>query len=111
MKKLTGKAKVHFEYWLQTERYYLPSSQKNLLDIYTNALIIEWLDSAGINIGITILGGRSRRNFVSYCFEVYMYIVEDKHYILSESCCDFNTRTEATNAAITQAVELFNERT
>lgn len=102
---IAGKANREFIKWLFEVHNLHPYNVFN--DILCNALIIEWLDSVGIYI------------------EVYPDIITDPipySYHIKSKCHKGTrivkhykdhyhaSRNDATSAAITKAIELFNER-
>lgn len=91
--KLSGKCKEEFEY------NYNMSNFNELSETLQNALIIDFFDGVGIYIEIKNKFGQRKQ-----C-QRFSFIV--KNY---NSGFLFNSRTEATNAAIEKAVEIFNNR-
>ena len=113
MELLNGKAKEMFlEYYWQTKIKTLPMTIckredltdffETVVDIFQNAIIIEWLDSVGLFIEIEYNG----------CFYT---VIKDKISIKSfgnykkHFSDEFNSRQEATTEAIKKAVELINQ--
>jgi len=117
--KLTGKLKEGFLVWVMSQSNYTDNSnhlirsensergeflwygnETDLLkeDKFLNALIIEYLDSAGVYVNIKSKFGQRKQ-----C-ERFSFIV--KRY---NSGFIFNSRTEAINAAIEKANELINK--
>lgn len=97
--KLTGKAREHFYNWYEDNAHISKFNKTRNLTILhfiaqsescQNALIIEWLDSVGIYIGIKL------------------FTIKLEAYIGQEYIGRFDTRLEATAAALTKANEIFN---
>jgi len=105
MDLLTGKAKEDFEKWIEKEMFHFGfnldqqrNSINDLSDLFLNALIIEWLDSVGINIILT-------------CEFDYGYEILDKRYeVMEELKKWYDTRHEATTHAIKKANEIYNNQ-
>lgn len=95
MELLHGKAKE--DYFSQSN--YSESIFKELPILYQNALIINFLDSIGLKIGIEPLIDSSFRSFVLGYDNLHQWI--DNR---------FDSRKEATTEAIKKAVEIFNEK-
>lgn len=106
MELLNGKAKeIFLEYYWQTRINPLPMTIckkedlaeffETIIDILQHALIIEWLDSVGIYIGIV------RFNVGLGYFEYRI------HY--KDIYGQRTTRQEAVQSAIKKAVEIYNQ--
>lgn len=94
--KLTGKAKEAFlDYVFKTNNVLDTSNE-----LYLNALIIEFFDSVGIYIEI---GG------IDYSGVLFWYNIQEHNTINGNNSFEFETRAEATNAAIIKANDLYNE--
>lgn len=108
--KLTGKCKEDFldYYWenyiksigivgvkLEAEEFF-----DSLYPIFKNALIIEFFDSVGIYIVTGLDTAFSNK------FEYGIDFIKKETIFFDER---FNSRTEATNAAIEKANELYNK--
>lgn len=106
MKKLTGKAKAEFEFWVYANSVYLCDCD-NLNDDMINALIIEWLDSVGIYIAVypDII-----TDPIPYSYHIKSKCHKGTRMIKHHKDHYHASRNYATSAAITKAVELFNER-
>lgn len=108
MKKLKGKALLHFEYWLKIEMIILPDGGIEALgELFQNALIIEWLDSVRISIDThpNIL-----ETPIVYSFHVRNFCHKEPQRIRHHRGHSFENRLEATNNAILKAVEILNDR-
>ena len=107
---LNGKAKEEFEKWIlntpqghESQRMIKIYNQKELFVSYVgigktflNTLIIEWLDSVGVYVTILVC--------IDLKFDAYVTIKEKRI-----EASQFNeTRQQATEKAITKAVEIFN---
>jgi len=117
---LTGKAKEHFEAWLHQYseknhnlRGWIDNDQYldevELPDILTNALIIEWMDSIEYYLSI---GLNSKKKFI-YSIDSFVTVdgkktpfsLQGKSFKQTE----YNTRQEATKAAIKSANNIFHQ--
>ena len=99
---LTGKCKEAFEKrFLEKEKKFdfYNKNNKLLNDAIQNALIIDFFDSVGIYIEIKNKFGQRKQ------YQRFSFIV--KNY---NSGFLFNSRTEAINAAVAKANEIFNNR-
>ena len=97
--KLEGKAKEDFEKWYSKltgdypnwrELYKLPESMQY-------GVYVDWFDSVGINILITVE------------FDFGYIIVEKRYDEIEEVKRWYNTRPEARTKAIEKAVEIYNK--
>ena len=91
---LTGKCKEDFLKWYYYNNYHHQVFTETSDDIFINALIIEWLDSVGIYIGITYFKDSEFHWRIHY---------KDKYGTR-------NSRPEAIEQAIIKANEIYNER-
>ena len=87
---LNGKAKEDFKEWAYYSYVEDSGDLAMMRSTYRNALIIEWFDSVGIYVNITVTYG-------------FNWNIEGL------GCSDFNTRKEATEQAIKKANEIYNE--
>lgn len=93
---LTYKAKADFIKWCKQDAAWMDT----YYDLFLFALIIEWLDSVGFITEIDPL------YYDGWMFESVVYDRSGNNHYVSEL---FNTRQEATKAAIEKANELYNE--
>jgi len=99
--KLTGKCKDDFFIFFQSERRGTEMGFYELPELFQNALVIEFFDFVGIYINISAIP-------FSKDFRVEIRAIDNSFL----SSCDyeaFNSRTEATNAALEKANELYNK--
>jgi len=97
--KLTGKCKEDFFIFFQSERRGTEMGFYELPELFQNALIIEFFDSVGIHIAIQWF-------LKDWIFSVEKQPFKQHHY----KDFGFNSRTEATNAAIEKANNLHNNK-
>lgn len=103
MELLVGKAKEGFKLWFSIKNKektfsYNEKYLNNLDDIFLNALIIEWLDSVGINVACQWFDK-------DWIFSVEVKPFKQHHY----RDFGFASRQEATNEAIKKSVEIYNQ--
>lgn len=105
--ELTGKAKQDFlTYFFKTDKWDKFDKEMefgNKSDCEENALIVDWLDTVGINISV---------NYVNF----YDELKSDKGFQSAVSFTGLTTmfrtiydRNEATTNAITKANQIYNE--
>lgn len=110
---LTGKAKIDFEKWYWNDWLTGSDRDSNEKDeviedlwkaekMFLFPLIIEWLDSVGINIAIEITANDFNKNVC------YSYAIYGEHKF--EDYIGYQKRQEATKSAIIKANELYNGR-
>ncbi|EPL7679796.1 hypothetical protein RG089_002836 [Elizabethkingia anophelis] len=108
---MEGKAKEAFKKFCQENDYSLFAESEKYKDlaIMNNALIIEWLDSVGIYIVIPTASDKADAYNIGFEGQIF---IKDKPivYNISNGLYTYNTRQEATEAAIKKAVEIYNER-
>lgn len=118
---LTGIANDNFLDWI-TDKYFFKGKTFSDLTIYQkgdvgqflrypttkNAYIIEWLDSAGIYI--TIEGVFDRMLGYHRGFELHIYQDGKQSISIFNNNDVFETRIEATKAAIVKANEIYNSQ-
>ncbi|MCT4024381.1 hypothetical protein HZP91_15320 [Elizabethkingia anophelis] len=106
---MEGKAKEAFKKFCYENDYALFTEHKKYKDLamFNNALKIEWLDS--VNLFIEVYTTWESYNKVK---QFSFKIVDENDKILCDKWLSpyFNSRQEATEAAIKKAVEIFNER-
>lgn len=98
--KLTGKCKEEFNEYYDEMRWNLDDMDfKNLPESCQNAIIIEFFDSVGIYISIHY------ETFGNHYFNAMV----TRNHLTTNLRTDSISRTEATNAAIIKANEIYNE--
>jgi len=95
---LTGKCKEDFEKWFEIN---YPYKRYDLqIELYLNALIIEFFDSVGIYISVKC----------SFCScNIWKYLVHEINFEDIElNILNFDSRQQATNEAIKKANLIYN---
>lgn len=101
--KITGKAKVDFFEWINSEYDFTENEFNELYPVnLKESLIVEWLDSVGIYIEV----GAICRNWDVQ----YDYNIQENNTLNGMNGHTFATRHEATQQAINKAIEIYNNR-
>lgn len=98
MRKLTGKAKEAFLAYCKKNEMFMSLYD----DVFLNAFIIEWLDSVGIYIEINVMHYGKDLEF--------SYNIQEQNTLNGRNGLIHESRTDTANAAITKAIEIFNNR-
>lgn len=104
---MEGKAKDTFEKWFEKEYRTFTTSYAENVDKINNHIIVEWLDSVNIYVDITPnydVFGRYNRGYYGHVLQngTVTDVYKDGDV--------FDTRQEATEAAIKKAVEIYNSK-
>jgi len=95
---LTGRAKEDFLKHLDVEEKWF---DEEYVDLFSNALIIEWFDSVGIYIWTM----PSLRVETKWTYRVFKSVLTEN---IKQRAFSFKTRAEATTEAIKKANEIYN---
>lgn len=121
--KLTGKARAAFFEWLEGnhnteirmsgidgDTFLISEDFGYLSAIIQNALIVQFLDEQGVLIGVDPCFDYMLRYNRGYEVVILLEGSDKREYLFNKTNDCFDTRPEATAAAIEKANEILNER-